>query len=165
MTEIQIAPGRCCASNTDMTRKCPRYWVCWVEPGCDPSYSWLEDGVALTWLGRMAPADPPQLRWSYHHFDIPLAIFRFAWLDKSMTDTGGFWFGQVRAALASGLKKDKLMDISNPIPLEIEFWYPLVPVFGPEDPDFLPNGINFAYHDTRSSILKDFPNCDLRRLP
>jgi hypothetical protein len=119
----------------------------------------------MIWGGRGNPPAGPILRWRYVHVDVIPAIFRFAWFDKSMTDSGGFWFGEVRAALLSGLKKDKLIDKFNPIPDDIHFAFPLVPVFGPEDPDFLPQGMTFTYKRTRSDILADFPNCDLRMLP
>lgn len=165
--ETQFGPTNCCKSNTDGTRKCPRYWVCHVPPGCDPSYVWLEPGVALTWAGRVNFPDPigPVNRWRYVHVDVIPAIFRFAFMDKSITDLGGLWYGEVRAALLSGLKKDKLVDRFNPVPLDIHFAFPLVPVFGPEDPDFLPQGMTFSYFDKRSNILIDFPDCDLRMLP
>jgi hypothetical protein len=103
--------------------------------------------------------------WVYIHIDVIPAIFRICFLRKGRTDTGGFWWGRAGSALLSALEKDKLIDINNPIPDDIGFLFPLVPVWGPEDPDFLPQGMTFSYFMTRSAILADFPDCDLRMLP
>jgi hypothetical protein len=124
----------------------------------------LEPGVACVYNG-VVPSVPPSHIWQYSHVDIPVPIFRAAVFRKWATDTGGFWYGEVKAALLSGLTKDKLIDINSPVKPQEHFAFPLVPKFGPEDPDFLPQGMTFVGFNSRSGILADFPDCDLRMLP
>jgi hypothetical protein len=118
----------------------------------------------MSFIGDVG-GDPRRLLWYFQHVDIVPAIFNYAYLWKDRTDTGGFWKGRVRAALLSALEKDKLQDINSPMPEVIDFLFPLIPVFGPEDPDFLPQGIRYTGFKSRSGILADFPDCDLRMLP
>ncbi len=157
-------PPNCCRSNTTGLKHCWRYYVCWVPEHCDPVYAHLEAGVALVYQG-ITTGTPDVHRWHWRHTEIIPAIFRQATWNKGRTDVDGDWYGEVRAALLSGLFDGEPIDIEAAIPLTHHFPFPLNPLFGPEDPDFLPDGFNFSGFNTRSAMVAAFPDVDLRMLP